>query len=226
MIAARGTGVRRHDVARASLVHILVKDFKRNKYIYLMLSPVVLYYLVFSYIPIYGAQIAFRNFNPALGIWDSPWVGLRWFSEFFNGFYFSRLVVNTLMINVLDLIFGFPAPIILALLLNEIRHGAFKRVVQTMTYTPHFVSLVVVVGMMVDFLARDGLINSVVGVFGAEHVPYLQRADWFRALFVGSGIWQQVGWSSIIYIAAIAGIDPALYEAAMVDGAGRVRQLL
>jgi putative aldouronate transport system permease protein len=225
LTAAKGVATGRPDVFSSNLRRILVKDFKRNRYIYLMLLPVVLYYLVFYYVPIYGAQIAFRDFNPARGIWDSPWVGLRWFNEFFNGFYFWRLVQNTFFINVLDLAFGFPAPIILALLLNEIRNGSFKRAVQTITYTPHFISLVVVVGMMVDFLARDGLVNNITGAFGAEHIPFMQSADWFRALYVGSGMWQQVGWGSIIYLAAMSGIDPALYEASMVDGAGRFRQL-
>jgi len=190
-----------------------------------MLLPVVAYYLLFHYGPMYGVQIAFRDFNPAKGIWGSPWVGLQYFKEFFNGFYFSRVVLNALLLNILALLLGFPAPIILALLLNEIRSSAFKRTVQTITYMPHFISLVVVVGMLVDFLARDGLINNLLGAFVAQPTPYLQRPEWFRAVFVGSDIWQHVGWGSIIYLAALSNIDPTLYEAAMVDGAGRFRQL-
>jgi len=139
----------------------VVKDFRRNKYIYLMLLPVLIYYVVFDYIPMYGAQIAFRDFIPTRGVWGSPWVGFENFRDFFQSIYFSRLVRNTLAINILDIIFGFPAPIILALLLNEVTSSGFKRTVQTITYMPHFISLVVVVGMLVDFLARDGLINNV-----------------------------------------------------------------
>lgn len=209
----------------ARLRRALVKDVKRNRYIYLMLAPVVAYYLVFHYMPMYGAQIAFRQFSPGKGIWGSPWVGLEHLRSFIKGFYFSRLVRNTLLISVLELLFAFPAPIILALLLNEVRWSVFKRAVQTITYMPHFVSLVVVVGIMVDFLARDGLINNLLGSLGATATPFLQEPDWFRGLYVGSGIWQNVGWGSIVYLAALANIDPTLYEAAMVDGAGRFRQL-
>ena len=205
---------------------LLVKDLRRNRYVYLMLAPVLAYYLLFHYGPMYGAQIAFKDFGPGQGIWRSPWVGLDHFKSFFSGFYFGRLMRNTLLINLLDLALGFPAPIILALLLNEVRRSAFKRAVQTITYMPHFISLVVVVGMLVDFLARDGLINNVLGAFGLPATPFLQRPEWFRILYVGSGIWQHVGWGSIIYLAALANIDPTLYEAAMVDGAGRFRQIL
>ena len=204
---------------------IVVKDLKRNRYIYLMLAPVVAYYLLFHYGPMYGVQIAFRDYSIARGILRSPWIGWENFAAFFRGFYFWRLVRNTLMINLLDLALGFPAPIILALLLNEIRSSSFKRTVQTITYMPHFVSLVVVVGMLIDFLARDGLINNLLGLLGVPVTAYLQRPEWFRIIYVGSGIWQHVGWGSIIYLAALSNIDPSLYEAAMVDGAGRFRQL-
>lgn len=204
----------------------LLKDLKRNKYIYLMVLPVVIYYLVFHYGPMYGAQIAFKNYNTAEGIWGSPWVGLDHFIDFFNSFYFWRLLRNTFLISFYELIFGFPAPILLALLLNELRHVLFKRTVQTITYLPHFISIVVVVGMLVDFLARDGLVNQVLATFGVEPVAYLQKAEWFRTIYVSSGIWQGVGWGSIIYLAAISNIDPTLYEAAKIDGAGRFKQAL
>ncbi len=211
---------------RATLGRTILTDWRRNKYAYLMLVPVVLYYLVFHYGPMYGVIIAFQDFSPTKGIWQSPWVGLENFRVFFTGFHFSRLVVNTLAINVLDLLFGFPAPIILALLLNEIRFNPFKRLVQTVTYMPHFISVVVVVGMLVDFLARDGLVNNLLlGAFPGTPTAYMQLPDWFRIIFVGSGIWQHIGWGSIIYLAAIAAIDPTLYEAAMVDGADRFRQI-
>ncbi len=204
----------------------IAKDFARNRYIYLMLVPVVLYYLIFHYGPMYGAVIAFQDFNPIKGIGGSKWIGFENFTEFFNGVFFLRLIRNTLAINVLDLIFHFPAPILLALLLNEITSPRFKRTVQTITYMPHFISLVVVVGMMVDFFARDGLINNLLAVLGIVPVSFMQRADWYWTLFVGSAIWQSIGWGSIIYLAAITNIDPTLYEAATVDGASRFRQLI
>ena len=199
------------------------RDLRRNRHVYLMLLPVLLYYLVFHYGPMYGALIAFQDFNPVKGILGSRWVGLQNFQDFFTGVYFGRLIFNTIAINVLDLVFGFPAPIILALLINELRWNPFKRFVQTVTYLPHFISVVVVVGMMVDFLARDGLANQLLAT--SEPVAYLQQPEWFRQLFVGSGIWQHVGWGSIVYLAAIATIDPQLYDAAKVDGADRFRQI-
>ena len=203
----------------------LVKDWQRNKYIYIMLFPVAVYYLIFHYGPMYGVLIAFQDYNPIKGIWGSKWIGSENFTSFFSSFYFSRTVINTLTINLLDLLLGFPAPIILALLLNEIRFNPFKSVVQTVTYMPHFISVVVVVGMLVDFLARDGLINNLLAGFGAAPTAYLQKPEWFRVLFVGSGIWQHIGWGSIIYLAAISTIDPTLYEASTVDGADRFRQI-
>lgn len=202
------------------------KDVLRNRYIYLMLLPVLAYYLIFHYGPMYGAVIAFQDFNPLKGILGSKWIGLENFTDFFKSVFFVRLLRNTLFINLLDLFFGFPAPIILALLLNELRWAPFKRLVQTVSYMPHFISVVVVVGMLVDFFARDGLINNLFRPFIAQPIAFLQSPDWFRPLFVGSGIWQHVGWASIIFLAAITNIDPTLYEAAMVDGAGRFRQLL
>jgi putative aldouronate transport system permease protein len=210
---------------RIGLWQVIAKDLRRNKYVYLMLSPVVLYYLVFHYGPMYGAIIAFKDFSPVEGILGSPWVGFENFQDFFSGVFFWRLVRNTLAINVLDLFFGFPAPIILALLLSEITSPRFKRTVQTITYIPHFVSLVVVVGMLVDFLARDGLVNNLLSAIGVQATAFMQSADWYWFLYVGSAIWQSVGWGSIIYLAAIANVDATLYEAAVVDGAGRWRQL-
>ncbi|MBI5302629.1 MAG: sugar ABC transporter permease [Chloroflexi bacterium] len=211
--------------SRPRLWQHISRDFARNRYIYLMLAPVVLYYLIFHYGPMYGALMAFQDFNITKGIWGSPWIGFENFTAFFSGAYFARLIRNTLAINVLDLLFHFPAPIILALLLNEITTPWFKRTVQTITYLPHFISIVVVVGMMVDFFARDGLVNNLLGTFGFPATPFMQRADWFWMLYVGSAIWQTIGWGSIIYLAAITNIDPTLYEAATVDGANRWQQI-
>ena len=215
----------RRAAPRAGFWQIIVKDFRRNKYIYLMLLPVVAYYVIFHYVPMYGSQIAFKDFVPARGIWGSEWIGFENFQDFFRGIFFWRLIRNTLAINILDVVFGFPAPIILALLLNELTSTRFKRIVQTITYMPHFISLVVVVGMLIDFLARDGLVSNMLAWFGVTPVAYLQRPDLYWFIYVGSGIWQSIGWGSIIYLAAITTIDPTLYEAAKVDGASRLRQI-
>ncbi|GBG09263.1 sugar ABC transporter permease [Paenibacillus agaridevorans] len=204
----------------------LSKDLVRNKYVYMMLLPVVAYYFIFSYLPMYGLQIAFKDFVPTKGIWHSDWAGFKHFVAFYDSYYFWRILRNTLLLSFYELVFGFPAPIVLALLLNELRRKMFKNVVQSITYLPHFISVVVVAGMMVDFLASDGIINQIVAWFGGTPLSYLLQPEWFRTIYVSSGIWQGVGWGSIIYLAAIAGIDPSLYEAARVDGAGRFRQLL
>ncbi|THF76753.1 ABC transporter permease [Cohnella fermenti] len=192
----------------------------------MMIAPVVMYFGLFYYLPIYGVQIAFKQYSIMEGIWNSPWIGFKHFSDFFGGYYFDRTLRNTLLISLYDIVFGFPAPIILALLLNEVGRKHFRNLVQTLTYMPHFISVVVVVGMMFDFLARGGIINQLTSSIGLGTVSYLQSPEWFRTLYVGSGIWQQIGWGSIIYIAAITGIDPTLYEAARVDGAGRWSQML
>ncbi|WP_241243133.1 ABC transporter permease [Paenibacillus whitsoniae] len=209
-----------------SAIGRVLKDLARNKYVYFMLVPVVAYYVIFLYIPMYGLQIAFKNFSPVKGIWGSEWVGFKHFVTFYESYYFWRLVRNTLLLSLYELLFGFPAPIILALLLNELRNRMFKGFVQSVTYLPHFISMVVVAGMLVDFLAGDGLINRVTALFGAAPQSFLIKPEWFRTVYVASGIWQGVGWGSIIYLAAIAGIDPTLYEACKVDGAGRFKQML
>ncbi|MDQ1914026.1 ABC transporter permease subunit [Paenibacillus sp. GD4] len=203
-----------------------IRDLAVNKYVYLMLAPVVLYYFVFYYTPMYGLQIAFKDFSPGLGMWESPWVGFKHFQDFFNSYYFWRLLRNTLLLSLYELLFAFPASILLALLLNELRSAVFKRAVQTVTYMPHFISIVVIAGMMVDFLARDGLINNMLAWFGIEPIAFLRESGWFRTIFISSGIWQSVGWGSIIYLSAMSGIDPSLYEAAKVDGANRWKQTM
>lgn len=203
----------------------VAKDFVRNKYIYMMVVPVVIYYIIMHYMPMYGAVIAFKQFNIAKGIWNSPWVGFKHFQEFFESYYFWRVVRNTPLINFYGLIFGFPAPIILALLLNEIRAALFKRVIQTATYLPHFISLIVICGMIIDFVGREGLINDIIVWFGGERSSPLSEAGNFRTIFIASGVWQEIGWGSIIYLGALSGINPELYEASKVDGAGRWRQL-
>jgi putative aldouronate transport system permease protein len=191
-----------------------------------MLVPVIIYYIVIHYFPIYGLVIAFKDFTPIRGIQGSKWVGLKHFEAFFNSYYFWRILRNTVLISLYDLIFGFPAPIILSLILNEVKRQIFKRVVQTISYLPHFISLVVAVGMILDFSSRDGLINQIFVLLGGAPISFMQNQDWFRTIYVGSNIWQGIGWGSIIYLAALSGISPELYEAARVDGANRWSQML
>lgn len=203
-----------------------LRDLRLNKSVYLMLIPVIAYYIVFYYVPMYGVQIAFKDFSPGRGMFGSPWVGFKHFQDFFDSFFFWRLLRNTVLISFYELLFAFPASIILALLLNELRSAVFKRAIQTITYMPHFISIVVISGMLVDFLARDGLINNVLAWFGFEAVPFLREPGWFRTIYIGSGIWQGMGWGSIIYLSAMSSLDPSLYEAAKVDGASRWKQML
>lgn len=205
---------------------IIKKDFKINKYVYLMAIPMVVYFILFHYIPMYGIVIGFKDFSPRIGIWGSPWVGLKHFKEFFDSLYFSRTVRNTALLSLYSLLWGFPASIILALLLNEIRREKFKRCIQTITYLPHFISLVVICGLIVDFTSTDGLFNAILSNFGVEATNWLTKPEWFRTIYIGSGVWQSIGWDSIIFLAALTGIDPSLYEAAKIDGAGRWKQML
>lgn len=201
-------------------------ELSRHKYLYLMLIPVALYYIIFLYVPMYGSIIAFKDYRPDLGILGSPWVGLKHFKDFFTSIYAWRVIRNTLQISLGTLLFGFPAPIILALLLNEIRSKMFKKSVQTLTYLPHFISTVVICSIILNFTATDGVINSIITALGFEPIQFMIREEWFQPIYIGTTIWQQVGWNSIIYIAALAGIDQQLYEACRIDGGGRLRQLL
>ena len=205
---------------------MLRKDFVRNRTVYLMAVPVVAFFLIFYYVPMFGLVISFKRFTPALGILGSPWVGLKYFEDFFQSYFAFRIIRNTILLSVLSLLWGFPAPIILALLINEVRVTPFKRAVQSLTYLPHFISLVVVAGLLLEFSQGGGLFNDMRGWFGAEPIPFFQEARYFRGFYIGSGIWQEIGWGSIIYLAALSAIDPQLYEAATIDGANRFRQLL
>lgn len=204
----------------------LWQNIKRHKGLYLMILPIVIYYLVFCYYPMYGAQIAFRDYSPKKGIVGSPWVGLKHFQDFFKSVFFRRLIRNTLSINLKNLIFGFPAPIIFALLLNEVRLTKFKKTVQTVSYMPHFISTVVIAGMVLQFTATDGFITQIMTFFGYNKQNLMLNPDLFQPIYVISDIWQGLGWGSIIYIAAVAGINGELYEAARIDGAGRWKQMV
>lgn len=201
------------------------KDFTRYKGLYLMALPVIIYYLVFHYGPLYGATIAFKDFIPSAGIMGSPWAGFKHFVSFFNSYYFTRVLKNTLFISLYSILFSFPAPIILALFMNEIKNRVFKKTVQTVSYLPHFISIMVVCGMLVDFCSTYGVFNDIIAFFGGERENLLVQPELFRTIYIGSEVWQSTGWNSIIYLAALAGIDPTLYEAASIDGAGRARQM-
>jgi putative aldouronate transport system permease protein len=198
----------------------------RNITLYLFLLPAIVYYVVFHYMPMYGALIAFQDFNPFRGMAGSPWVGLKHFKDFFGGVYFLRLLRNTMLLSVYGLIFGFPMPIIFALLLNEVKSTKFRSTIQSLSYMPHFVSTVILCGLVVQFLAPNtGLIARVIQTFAGEPVNILYRSEWFRTIYIASGIWQGVGWGSIIYFAALTSINPSLYEAAGMDGASRIQKM-
>lgn len=204
-----------------------LKEIKKNRYLFVMLLPVLLYFIVFSYIPMVGNIMAFENYSVGKGFFHSEWVGLKWFKEFFNSIYFGRLIKNTLAISVFSLIIGFPIPIIFALLLNEIKNGPFKKVTQTISYLPHFISVVVVVGLLFNFLSPiDGVVNMALNSMGKESINFMSDPKWFRTLYIGSNIWQNFGWDSIIYLAALSSVDPQLYEAAQIDGAGKIKQMI
>lgn len=212
--------------SKRSSVHRFIVNLRKYKYIYIMAIPVVAYYLAFMYWPMYGAQIAFKRFAPGLGIEGSPWIGFSNFTKFFGSFYFGRIFRNTLLISLYSLVFSFPAPILLALLLNELRSNRYKRVVQTVSYLPHFISIMVVCGMIVDFTRSDGVINDILAMFGVARQTMLLNPSLFRSIYIVSEIWQGVGWGSIIYLSSLAGIDAQLYEAAVIDGAGRLKKML
>ena len=199
---------------------------RRNPALYVMLLPGLLNLLLFKYLPMWGIVIGFQQFHPALGVLGSKWVGLKHYVDFFNDPYFFRLVRNTLLLGVYTLAFAFPAPIVLALLLNEVRSIGFKRVTQTISYMPYFISTVVVIGLLREFTSpNDGIVNAAIAALGGERIPFFLRPLWFPPLYVLSGIWAQIGFSSIIYLAAIANINPELYESAVIDGARRFRQV-
>lgn len=198
----------------------------RSRYLYILFIPVLIYYLLFRYWPIYGLVIAFKKFNPYQGMFGSPWIGFQNFTRFFDSVYFGRLIKNTVGINLYNLAVGFPAPIILALMLNEVRKNSVKRAMQTIVYLPHFLSIVVVAGMIIQFLSpSSGIINTAIKALGLRPVHFLADPAWFKTVYVLSGVWQEAGWGSIIYLAALAGIDIQLYEAATVDGATSMQKL-
>lgn len=198
---------------------------RQHYQLYLFILPAFLFFLVFCYQPMYGVIIAWKDYNPALGIWGSPWVGWTYFEQFFHSYFFWELIRNTLGISIYSLIVGFPLPIILALSLNELKDGFGKKFAQTITYAPNFISTVVIVGMLVAFMnPQTGIINTIIQFFGGHPIDFMENPAWFKTVYVLSGVWQSTGWSSVIYMAALAGVDTQLHEAAIIDGASRLQR--
>ncbi len=198
------------------------KHFMRDYQLYLMLLPTLVFFIIFEYLPMYGIQLAFKKYSAMKGIWGSPWNGLDNFRRFFNSYAFWRVIKNTLGISIYQLFISFPLPIILALLLNQVRSKRFKKVVQTVTYAPHFISTVVLVGMLHIFLSpRSGIINHAIKAMSGNTIFFLGEASWFKTIFVFSGVWQNCGWGAIVYLAALTAVDTDLYSSAYVDGCNR-----
>jgi len=211
-----------------------VKIQKQNKFwrevrnrwqLYVLFALPLLYILVFKYYPMYGASIAFKNFSPILGITDSPWVGFDHFKRFFESYEFVRVLKNTLLLSLYQLVAGFPFPIILALSLNYVMHSKFKKSVQMITYAPHFISVVVMVGIILLILEPRGPLNDLLALLGMERIHFMGEASLFKSIFVWSGIWQNVGFGCIIYLAALSSVSPELHEAAVVDGASKLQRI-
>lgn len=204
-----------------------LKLMKKSYQLYLVILLPVVYLFVFKYYPMYGLQIAFKKYVATEGILGSPWVGLKNFEKFFNSYLFRRLIGNTLGISVYQLLASFPMPIILALALNNAKNEMFKKTVQTVTLAPHFISTVVMVGIVIQFLSpRVGIVNNIISAFGGTPIDFMGVPEYFKSIYVWSGVWQNTGWNSVIYMAALAGIDPTLHEAAIVDGANKFKRVI
>ena len=211
----------KHD-ARRFMHHVYM-----HRQIYLLMLPAIIYIAVFHYGPMYGAQIAFKNFRPSRGIWNSDWVGMKNFIRFFNYMDFWKIIGNTVGLSLYGIIAGFPAPILLALLLNEVKNQRFKKTVQLITYAPHFLSVVVGCGLILIFFNEsNGIVNNIIDTFGGTRTAFLTDPKWFKTLYVFTGIWKNTGWNAIIYLAALSGVDQECVEAARVDGASRLKIIL
>lgn len=212
---------------KANIFRRLGADMRKNWILYVMILPVVLYYIVFSYVPMYGIQLAFKDYNIKAGIMKSAWVGFEHFRRFFNAYNFKLLLTNTIGISVYSMVVGFPIPIIFALMLNYLNNRFLKKTIQMVSYAPYFISTVVICGMLAIFLNPDtGVFNAIRNLFGMESVDFLAKPKWFKSIYVWSGVWQGMGWSSIIYISALSGVDPQLHEAAIVDGATKIQRMI
>lgn len=204
----------------------LKKDFKANWTLYIMVSLPLLYLIIFCYVPMAGVQLAFKDYRVSQGIWGSPWIGLYNFERFFRSYKFGLLLKNTILVNVYSLVAGFPIPIIFALLLNYLRRKRFKKILQMVSYAPYFISTVVMCGMIIIFLDADtGIINKLMQLVGMNPVQFMGEAKYFKSIYVWSSVWQGMGWASIIYIAALSGVDYQLHEAAIIDGASKVQRI-
>jgi len=211
----------------ASLSHEIKKEMAKNRQLYLIVLLPVVYIIVFGYVPLYGAQIAFRDYRAADGFWGSQWVGLKYFIMFIKSYQFTRVLRNTLVISVYSMIAGFPIPILLALALNNTRSGPLKKIVQMATYAPHFISTVVMGGIIIQFLSLQyGIVNRLIEALGGEAVMFMGIPAFFSSIYVWSDVWQGMGWNSIIYLSALSAIDPQLHEAAIVDGASQLKRIL
>lgn len=203
----------------------LVLNYRQNKLLYWMILPVLIYVFIFSYIPMFGLIMSFQDYSLTKGIWGSKWVGLKNFKDFFGGMYFGRTLGNTLILSGLDLLICFPAPILLALMLNEVGNMRFKRTIQTVSYMPHFISMVVVAGLIKEFCSSTGPLAQMAQLWGGEARNYLSDPANFRSIFTMSSVWQTIGFNSIVFLAALAGVDMQQYEAAKIDGANRLQQM-
>lgn len=207
--------------------HATLHKMRENYMLYLFLVPALVFVVLFCYTPLYGIQIAFKDFSAYKGIWDSPWVGLRHFKTFFTSARFALLLKNTLTLSIYQLLAGFPVPILLAIILNYIKSSRLKRFTQTVTYAPYFISTVVMVSMLVMFMSpSNGFINTMIKALGGSPVHFFGKASYFKHVYVWSGIWQSAGWSAVIYIAALTGVSPELHEAAVMDGATKIRRII
>ncbi|MEK4118228.1 ABC transporter permease subunit [Paenibacillus sp. FSL W8-0919] len=219
--------VRAPSNTRSEIGRFASRSFRRHWQLYLLVIPPVLYFIIFKYLPMANAVLAFKSYNVVKGIWGSPWVGTQYFEMFFRNPAFATLIKNTLYISFYQLIVGFPIPILLALALNEVKSARFKKTVQMVTYAPYFISTVVMVSIIMLFLSpRLGIVNTIAGALGFEAINYLGEPGMFRTIYVLSDVWQTMGYSAVIYLAALAGVDPSLYEAAKVDGANRLQKIL
>jgi putative aldouronate transport system permease protein len=220
------TSVNKLPILTAAKSNSFIRYFRRNLWLYIFLIPGFLYLLIFKYVPMGGLVIAFKDLSLTKGIWDSDWVGLYHFQNLFESSNFYRILRNSLVISLYQIVWGFPAPIILALMLNEVRHLMFKRLSQTILYLPHFISWVVMAGLVMNFLSPStGILNYALNALGFDSVAFLLKAEYFRTILVSSEIWKEIGWGTIIYFAAISGIDPTLYESATIDGANRFQKM-
>ncbi len=214
-------------VKKESIGKKLQKDVQKNWILYVMILPVIAYFVIFHYWPMYGVQIAFKDFRLRAGITGSDWVGMEHFAKFLSSYNFKTLLMNTLGISIYTMAVGFPIPIVFALFLNYLRNQRLKKAVQMVSYAPHFISTVVLCSMITIFTDLDsGIFNIILGLFGKEPVNFLAKADWFKSIYVWSGVWQQMGWNAIIYISALSGVDYQMHEAAIIDGATKIQRMI